>query len=333
MLHTADAPGGYGGDVPASNATLSLNEADSLLSAWASAQAERVGIRELLIKGRTLAHHGLREARLSADVDVLIEPSRFDQYCEIVKVAGWTELPSTFVTEFFTLHSRTFTHANWPNTLDVHRFFPGFLSSPENVFDRLWERRESLVIARHVCAIPDRPASILILALHSMRSSRKNLRHERELGALRTTPLDPRELADVVALAHATGSVAPLKDLLSAWGASIELDPKVFASIAYRDWAQAVAEARGAPADWHRVLQRAPWRHKPRVLLRALWPSEADLRRTHATLASSRMSRLRIRVQRLGRGFTRARRNPRVGEDRYFGSSSSPARRSTIERS
>lgn len=51
------------------------------------------GIRLLVVKGDALARMGLREPRVSADVDVLVEPDRFDELCAALEGAGWSERP------------------------------------------------------------------------------------------------------------------------------------------------------------------------------------------------------------------------------------------------
>jgi hypothetical protein len=288
--------------VPGPNLSLTLSAADALLTAWSQAKADDMGVRQLVIKGRTLAHHGLRAPRVSSDVDVLVDPQRFDDYCAAVMQAGWAEIPETFVTKFFTLHSRTFTRSGWPNTLDVHRYFPGFLNEPGTVFEELWKRRETLPIAQHDCFIVDKSSSILILALHSLRSSRRSQRPGDELEGLTRSKFDPAVLDDIVDLAHATGSAAPLRATFAAMGIDVRVDPSVASSPEYRDWVQLVAAADGSPADWGSVLRRAPWGQKGRVLFRALWPGRVDLERAHPEAAGSRMALLRVRLSRLRRG-------------------------------
>ena len=84
---------------------LHLDEANELLTAWAQRLAEARGIRLLAIKGRVLGDDGLRPPRTSADVDILLDPARFDDFCDAAVAAGWEEFPSTFASTHFTLHS------------------------------------------------------------------------------------------------------------------------------------------------------------------------------------------------------------------------------------
>lgn len=135
---------------------LRLDEADELLAAWVSARAENHGIRVLVIKGRPLADDGLRTARVSSDVDVLVEPARFEEYCALVLAAGWQEFPSTYAAAHFTVHSRTFRKPGCPNSLDVHSDFPGFLREPDVKFEALWATQRDTVFAHRACPVPSR---------------------------------------------------------------------------------------------------------------------------------------------------------------------------------
>ena len=87
---------------------LTLRDAGALAAAWVSYVGERRGIRLLVIKGQSLAYHGLRPARTSADVDVLVEPRRFDELCAEILDAGWRERATTEVGAVWAGHSLTF---------------------------------------------------------------------------------------------------------------------------------------------------------------------------------------------------------------------------------
>ena len=282
---------------------LRLDEANELLSAWACAQAERHGIRSLLVKGRALSDHGLRTPRVSADVDVLIEPARFDEYCALVVDAGWDEFPSTFASEHFTLHSRSFHRDGWPNSFDVHSYFPGFLRDPGEVFDALWARRVLLDFGDRACPAPDRVASLFVLTLHSLRGTDRQARHAEELAAATRIELTPEERADAAGLAVATGAAAALRDVLPAWGVDVAVDEAEFGTPAYLEWHRKVTTARGYGAAWLALLAKAPLREKPRVAARAVWPTRADLLVGHPEIEDRPWPRFRTRVARLARGI------------------------------
>lgn len=285
---------------------LRLDEANELLSAWACAQAGRHGIRILLVKGRALSDYGLRAPRVSADVDLLVDPARFDEYCDAVMDAGWEEFPGTFAGERFTLHSRSFRRDGWPNSFDVHSYFPGFLRDPAEVFDVLWDRHRSLGFANRDCPVPDRVSSLLVLVLHSLRGATEQARHENELAVATRVALDDAERAALAELAAATGAGAPMREVLPTWGVVAEVDEAELNSPAYQEWHRKVVTAQGgAAAAWLTLLTAAPLREKPRIVVRALWPSRADLAIGHPEVPDRPWPQFWGRIRRLGRGLAR----------------------------
>jgi len=290
---------------PAS-AQLRLDEANELLAAWACMRADVAGIRVLVIKGRPLADDGLRAPRVSADVDLLVDPDRFDDYCATVTDAGWTEFPSTFASSHFTLHSRSFRKDGWPNSFDVHSEYPGFLQSPAVAFDALWSSRRTAVFAHRDCPVPSRAGGALMLALHSLRGTHKQPRHHDELTQLARVAWTDAERADLADLALATGCAGPLRAVLTEWGVTVSPDPTLDATPAAIEWHRKVAEAQGAAASWLALLARAPWRQKPAVVARALWPSRADFAIDHPEIEDRAWPQVRARIARWGRGIRRA---------------------------
>lgn len=284
---------------------LSLDEANELLAAWSTAQAEAHGIRALIIKGRPLADDGLRAPRVSADVDLLIQPAQFDRYCAAVLEAGWEEFPSTFASAHFTLHSRSFRKSGWPNSFDVHSEYPGFLRGPDVAFDALWETRRTCAFAHRDCQVPSRVANAIILALHSLRGAHEHSRHQSELAELATAHWTDAERTGLTDLAVATGSAGPLQVTLAGWGVSVEPDPVLERSPAAREWHRKTAEAQGRTASWVLLLAQTPLRRKFEVLARALWPSRADFTTDHPEIPDRAWPLAKARVARWGRGFRR----------------------------
>lgn len=282
---------------------LGLDEANELLSAWAARRAEERGIRMMLIKGRALSDYGLRPPRISADVDVLVEPARFEEYCAAIVAAGWEEFPGTFASDAFTLHSRSFRRSGWPNSFDVHSSYPGFVIAAASAFDALWARRGALDFAHRTCPVPDRACSILILALHSLRGTDQQSRHRNELAGIRTLALTPDERVDLAAAARETGAAAALRDLLPALGVPVEVSADDLRTPEYREWHRKTAEARGAAASWLLLLHRSPWSRKPEVIWRAIWPSRADFAINHPEVPNRPLPQAWARLTRWGRGI------------------------------
>lgn len=285
---------------------LRLDEANELLSAWACAQADAVGIRILLLKGRALSDDGLRPARTSADVDVLVDPRAFDAYCDAIVAAAWEEFPSTFASAHFTLHSRSFRRDGWPNSFDVHSEYPGFLRAPAVVFDALWATRRETAFAHRTCPVPSRAANAMVLALHSLRGTHKQERHRDELASVTAASFTAAERAELAALATATGAAYPLRDVLAAWGVAVPAETDLIHSEAGKEWRRKMAEAEGAAASWLLLLWRVPWRDKPAVIGRAIWPSRTDLTLTDPDIPDRPWPLLRARAARWGRGLRRS---------------------------
>lgn len=282
---------------------LRLDEANELLSAWATQRASERAIRILVIKGRSLSHYGLRPPRTSADVDVLVEPARFGEYCNAILDAGWAEIPGTFASDALTLHSRSFRRTGWPNSFDVHSYYPGFLVAPHAAFDALWARRGTLEFAHRECPVPDRASSILILALHSLRGADQQPRHRDELAAVMALTLTEADRADLAAAARETGADVALRDILPVLGVSVDVSSDDLRTPQYREWHRKTVEAHGAAASWLSLFGRSRWQDKPRVLWKAVWPSRDDFAITHPEVPDRWSARARARVTRWGRGI------------------------------
>lgn len=282
---------------------LRADEAVELSHAWVSELAAAHGIRALIIKGPTLARQGLREERVSADTDVLIEPQRFAEFCDLVVAVGWRERPSLLIAEHTSSHSRTFVREGWPCDLDVHHRFPGFLAEPDDVFDALWARRTTLEFAHQGCAVTDRAGSALILALHSLRGTQQQERHPVELAQLTRVTLTDGEKAGIASLAAATGSAATLADVLPRLGIHVDAPTAELASPELREWRELVDVGAHGSYFWLRALRHAKPRDWPRLAWRAIWPTDHDLLIARPEIPDAFWPKLRGRVARWGRGL------------------------------
>jgi len=288
----------------ATSATLGLDDAVELAHAWAQAVARQRDIRVLFIKGDALHSHGLRDKRVSADVDVLVDPSRFGDYLATIETAGWAERPTTFASARFTLHSRTFIKDGWPCDLDVHSYFPGFLADPQVVFDTLYSRRVEFEYAHQKCDVPDRVACALTLALHSLRGTTKQPRHQDELEQLVAhAKLTDDERADAASLALATGCATTLEAVLPRLGVQVKAPSDELTSPELRLWRERLAAGSLGSYVWIAVLRRASWRDRPTVAWRAFWPSDHDLLLKESGLPDHLWPKLRARTARFLRGM------------------------------
>ncbi|MDE0545359.1 nucleotidyltransferase family protein [Microbacterium sp. C7(2022)] len=282
---------------------LRMDEAVDLGHAWVQTIAEERGIRTLIIKGPALHRHGLRNKRYSGDIDVLVEPARFVEFCDAMRATGWRDRDTILISERTTLHSKNFLRDGWPCDLDVHSFFPGFLADPTTVFDALWERHVTMPFAHRDCAVPDRVSGVLILALHSLRGSVTQARHANELEQLVHVPLTAEEKSDAAALALATGSAATLETVLPRMGVEVQAPAAELESRELREWRERVASGSHGAYFWFVAFRRASWRDRPMIVWQAFWPSRHDLLIARPETVDTLRGRTRARVARWGRGI------------------------------
>lgn len=288
------------GSVPAS---LELAEAVELASAWVASTARANGIRLLTIKGNALARQGLRKQRIPGDVDVLVAPEDFARLCAAIARAGWKARPQTLVGEAWSQHSTSFMMQGWPCDIDVHRYYPGLLTERGRAFDALWTAREAMCFAGQPVDVPSRAGNAILLALHSLRDGLSNPRHREELTGLLNVDFPEDERAELVRLARDTGALGSLSDILPALGVAPEAMPDVADSTELLEWRSRVAANSSGAYFWLVTLKRAPWRRKPSVLFRALWPTRRDLLIAHPEMPDTLIGRTRVRIARLPGGL------------------------------
>ncbi|CAN5591769.1 hypothetical protein BH10ACT5_BH10ACT5_21570 [soil metagenome] len=277
---------------------LRLDEAVALATAWAASLGDAAGIRVLILKGDALAQMGLRQPRVSADVDVLIEPSRFDDYCALLTSAGWTERELPFISSRVSPHSITYVSHGWPCDIDVHSYFPGFLNDPQQVFHELWGRSQQLSFARFKVRVPDRISSILIAALHSLRDGAVSTRSASDLSELLSTDLTDAERTELSDIARRTGCDGSLEAFLSELGLDVSPTP----SRALSEWRSRVASASRGAYPWIMLWRSSRWRDRPMIAVRAIWPTDTDILLAHPTVPRRFWPILEARARRLGRG-------------------------------
>jgi hypothetical protein len=278
---------------------LRTPEAVTLAHAVVAEVAAAREIRVLFIKGPSAAWWGLREPRVSADVDVLVEPARLTELVDALADVGWHERQMPAVPRIVPLHSATLINASWSCDLDVHSCFPGIFAAATEAFDRMWESRAQMPIAGVTVPVPSRAMSACILALH-------DLRHPTSTRAVRELPRLVERVRDVLG-ADAVDEIAqaarllrartPLAPFLADIGVDV-VEPDL-SDVEERLWDQMVAERTSPSIAWLHALRRAPWHRRPAVLWAALTfvnPTDQD----HGDPYTYR--RLRYRVARLGRG-------------------------------
>lgn len=300
------------------------SEAIELVTAFVAHTAHKIDARVLLIKGRTLEQQGLRKSHVSSDVDVLIFPSDLDPMLRELAAAGWHASGGLDIVEQFAESSPTLVHEFWGVPIDVHVVYPGLLMDSSAAFEILWLDRDFAEFAGQRVPVPNRVASAIILALHSIRSTKTMSRHKRELDDLVNTintewsADDKQRLSDLALELHATATLEPLLSRIGLKGviALDEGERRMFAN-----WNRRVATGSAPISFWAHQVSIAPLRKRFFLLWRAFWPTEHDLRAARPNIAAGRRASFAARWMRWRRGFASLRlmlKNRRGPDSRFL---------------
>lgn len=289
---------------------LSSPDAVDLATAWAGFRAERAGVRLLVIKGPAAHEQGLRPARQSADVDVLVDPEGVQGFIDGCLEAGWYIRPAFSAPRLVELHSTTLSHPGWPIDIDVHHYWPGFLGDRAEHFELLWSRSVPRTVCQSEVRVPDVLSMSLILALHGLRRPRVSQAREGvaaladALGRL-GLPDAPRQVHE---LARWFGADQTARPFLEALGLDVPEESQPSPELIR--WRMNAA-SKGYTDAWLVSLAAAPLRAKAGVLWAALHPSAEELRIRHPEIPPGRVGIARARLVRIGNGLRELPRSAR----------------------
>jgi hypothetical protein len=266
--------------------------------------ARDLGVRVLAIKGPVAALHGLRPPRTSVDVDMLVEPARFDEVLTRLQDLRWLPAQISEGPSVLPPHSVTLRHPQWPIEIDLHHSFPGFLAPVSEVFELLWDDRVEAVLAQRRIPAAGLAGSFLVGTLHALRHMhipRHTAEFELLMEFMTAAPGETR--AEVIALAEATGALQTARPLIERFGAPREeVDPD--RAEAFRSWTLRTRLVDTRVTPWLIELRRSSPRRRLPVLLRALLgASEAELRRNWPHAPPGRRGLWLARWWRLRRGL------------------------------
>lgn len=271
--------------------------------------AAQNGIRILAIKGMAHAFHGIRPPMVPGDVDILVDPAAHAEMVSLLARRGWESRGELTETHGFAGHSVTLFHHQWPCSLDVHRRFPGFLADPPDAFAALWESRVEIILGGRPVPATDKAGSILVLALHSLRSVGSHRPRSELLRVIDSAEELSAEVRTKLAiLAEATGSTQTLEEVLPQLGVHVSLSAPLDVSPRLREWRRLVHGEFAPTTVWISHVMETPWYRRPHVLLRALWPSTNDLRVSHPEIPPGKYHELGARLRRMVRGAKAAPR-------------------------
>jgi hypothetical protein len=280
---------------------LRPTESVPLLSAWVSRLAARSGVRALVIKGPLMAVQGLRRERDSGDVDLWVDPSRWEEFGGLLEGYGWSRVQNDRP-GILPDHARTMRHERWACELDLHDRFPGFFADPADVFDRLWELRTHERLAGAEVTTATRAGNAAVLALHLLRDLRPGAVHDEYAFLIEVTKGFTAEeqlvLRELVASCGANETLAPFLD---ATGLT-PLPGLVVPTRDLDDWTL-LTRTRGAPTVyWLHRISRTPWWRWPGLIWRSFWMTDQQIRSEDPDAGTSAWAMLRFRLRRLRRG-------------------------------
>jgi len=250
---------------------LATSEARDVLAAVVARVAHDAQLDVLLIKGPSLAAHGLRAERAWGDVDILVRPSHLELLRRQLAASGWDAANETpHYPVIAAPHSVTFVHPRWHTEIDAHRFLPGCYADPALTFEHLWAERTTIQLAHQPVVCTGRIGSALVAALNLARTqasprTRQETPQWRD-AVSRWSDADRRELA---ALATECGAADVLTPLFDAAGVPAT-GRGTLTQKESTDWHDRVDQEAHRGHAWRTAIRRAPVRAKLRLALRAL---------------------------------------------------------------
>ncbi|GAA1351558.1 hypothetical protein GCM10009595_12980 [Falsarthrobacter nasiphocae] len=254
---------------------------------------------------------GLRGTRPSSDVDLLVHPDDLDSLSGYLRTRGWIPRPEDDEDNVFPHHSTTYFHPQWPIDIDLHWKFPGFSLEPSEVFVRLSKHEEISEMAGLPVRHLDRTGTALIQLLHALRSPWTDVARE-DLAVLASV-LHEHEMKAICSLSSECGSLAPLRPFVQEHFPTIAAD-FTFPPIE-EEWIVRTTNRSSASIRLVNLYQ-APWRNKPILAFKALFPTREGLAANNlsareadpAQLRRMRRARLVTFVRNLPAAITDARR-------------------------
>ena len=190
--------------------SMTSAEAVPLVAALAARVAEVSGVRLLLVKDRPVADP---DARAAASVGVWVTPGRQADYIGALLELGWSQASSTPAGVGWG-RAVTVCHPTWPTTIEVHRFFPGFLEDQRIVFELVWDHHAERTVAGHAVACPDRIRAMVLAALHEAKALDRAAEPDARAVLLPRTAdaLTPSEREALLAFLRSSGAAAEVVD-------------------------------------------------------------------------------------------------------------------------
>lgn len=292
---------------------LPAQAAVPLAAALVQELAETVGTRVMILKGVAAEAQGLREPRIAADVDALVDPAGFDALVGAFMERGWRArfTPPTEV-RHIPGHSVTLVHAAWPCDLDLHFFFVGTFADPPVSFAALWEGHETHTVAGRPITTPSIDGHRVILAVNTVRdkgTERAAAESDRLGEHLRA---NPEVWQRMLSIAERTRSLSMIREFAAVQGLSLpehDLNQDEFRQLTcivkYHN--SGLGNLR-----FHLTDPSLSMREKLRVLRYYLYKPETMIALENPAFHGGRWATFRVNWGRFGKGVHRWRVSRRV---------------------
>ncbi len=254
---------------PANATQLSLPEGVLLCHAMVARVADNLSIRAFFIKGPGSVLQGLRQPKISTDVDAFVAPSCLELMLQGLRERGWRERPVDPDGRTFPKHAVTLQHPEWPCCIDVHFRFPGMESPAADCFEVMWANTDCLKLAGQEVRAPSTALGILILALHALRSPQLPA-YRKELDFLGQLTERQAHEAAILNIARATGSLAAMRPFLESFLPETAVPHWPRPST---EWCNRLVAKEPGSARLLAIVQ-APWHEKPKMLWAAVFPPQ-----------------------------------------------------------
>ena len=199
---------------------------------------------------------------LGSDVDCFVDPRGHDRLVAALLREGWT--PYETLDDDVAHYSTVLRHAYWGSTVDLHRRYLGIGIGDQQLFERLWLDRETLVLAGRALPVVSRTAECLVLLLHHAKSPAGLARPgdpsivDRFLG--------PTGRDEVLALARDLDALDSVALAAPGWGI------RTSSPLGARLWKARQEHVGGGLVHWTAMLRgQQSWGDRWRVLRTALF--------------------------------------------------------------
>ncbi|ALO67776.1 hypothetical protein AS189_16435 [Arthrobacter alpinus] len=244
---------------------LRLSEAVPLGTAFLQELCRNNGIPALFLKGPAATILGFRPGQPSTDIDVLVRKKDKDKAVALLGTMGWN-LRGEGWEEFYSSHSVTLFHSQWPCDIDIHYRFPG-MSSTAHAFDVLYSERQSVPLGGRDIDVPGPLGSVCFQALHALRNPWISSQKFNFTFLVNEAPAPAFD--SLLAFSQEIDALAAMKPYFTA----VYTMPDSFAwPRPSREWlARTTAKTRGSIRLME--LIDAPWHEKIQILKRQFTPS------------------------------------------------------------